>query len=328
MPSEARKVYIRAAGGLMGDGVPIGAAHENRTADAQPVDLRALGKSLNVALPRLASRLAQLAVIGARLCADRLSRAPAADSPVYLASGLGDVAHTDALYYQVMPPRREMASPAQFATSGNNMAAFFVAQQLALTSRNFTVSQGDLSLEYALMLALDDMCAGGAKEVLVGAVDETTLPREFYVRRYPPSEHAPIGEGSAWLALGLDPAAAIGELLDVAWLPPAAEETLERWADRIAGMACRTDSNAALTLMPGTRLSPAQIAALRARLNIAAVEHYQAWTGAFPTAAAVAMVHTLREARAHACTYLHVNIDARGAGAVCLWRKMPNKNSE
>ncbi|MFN0316959.1 MAG: hypothetical protein ACKVQA_18215, partial [Burkholderiales bacterium] len=41
-------------------------------ADAQPVSLRGLGKSLGITMPRLASRFAQLAVTGAQMCVGQL----------------------------------------------------------------------------------------------------------------------------------------------------------------------------------------------------------------------------------------------------------------
>lgn len=322
MANPACKVYLHAAGGLACDGEPINGARAavKRVADALPLGMRALGKSLHLTLPRLASRHSQLAVIGARLAVDTLANPLAADSPVYLASGLGEVARTDALYYQVMPPRREMASPAQFATSGNNMAAFFVAQQLGLTSRNFTVSQGDVSLEYAFALALDDLRAGAASQALVGAVDETTLPREFYVRRYPRSADAPIGEGSAWFVLGVKPQGAIAELVDVAWLRGAPDDTPDDWARRIADYAYGIATDPALWWMPGNQLSASQIAALAVQLNVSALANYQDWTGCYPTAAAAGMAHTLLAPASRHRSYLHVNADARGRWVLMLWQ--------
>lgn len=316
-------VYIHAAGGIGAQATPIGAGHtaKEQGADAQPVSLRAVTSAMGISLPRLASRFAALAVAGAGQCTSRLAAPLAPGTPVYLASGLGDVARTDALYYEVMPPRGEMASPAQFATSGNNMGAFFVAQQLGLVSRNVTLSQGDLSFEYALQLALDDLAAGVAAAALVGGVDETTLPREFYVRRYPPSAGAWIGEGSAWLALGTAQTGAVGEILGVSFAPTARGDDVREWA-RGATATVRTliDISAPATLLPGTRISPAQIAALSEQLPAFDVFDYRRSTGCLPTAAALAVVGTLVGTPPGSRPIVHVNCDARGRTGILLWR--------
>lgn len=273
-------------------------------------------------MPRLTSRFVQLAVLGARHCVGQLDEPLAPATPLYLATGLGDVARTDALYYQVMPPRGEMASPAQFATSGNNMAAFFVAQQLDLLSRNLTVSQHDLSFEHALTLALDDMAAGIADTALLGGVDETTLPREFYVRRFLPGADRSIGEGSAWLVLGSAPARALGEVIGVQVLSAADNaNAADDWAGRVAAVVhALIPVGAALTLLPGLRLTPAQSAALQSRLSHAVVCDYRDATGCLPTAAALAMAGTFAGTHRSATTYVHVNRDAAGRSAVIVWR--------
>lgn len=319
MPAAA---YIHAAGGLGLDAnVVLDWAAAKSVVDAQPVDLRPLGKSLGIAMPRLSSRFAELAVIGARLCANSLDLPLANRCPVYLASGLGDVARSDALYYQVMPPSSEMASPAQFATSGNNMGAFFVAQHLGLASRNFTISQTDLSLEHALILALDDLRDGIVAQVLLGGVDETTLPREFYVRRYPLSENKCIGEGSGWLVLGKEAVGAIGEVLESKVIFATADNDGEKWADHIASTTrLLMNSHGAAMILPGVRMSDVEIAALRTRLPSFAISDHRDVTGCFPTAVALTMVGTFAQKPSSDTTYLHVNRDARGRTGIVRWR--------
>lgn len=292
------------------------------TADAMPVDLRQPANALGIALPRLASRFVQLAVLGARHCVSRMDGPLAPATPVYLATGLGDVARTDALYYQVMPPVGEVASPAQFATSGNNMAAFFVAQQLGLLSRNFTLSQHELSFEHALMLALEDMAGGIAAGALLGGVDETTVPRDFYVRRFLPGADRAIGEGSAWLVLGAASAGALGEVTGVCVLPATDDANADdAWAARVAAAVCSfTPAGAPLTLMPGLRIAPAQSAALQARLPHAALCGYLNASGCLPTAVALAMAGTFAGRTRRAATYVHVNRDAAGRSGVIVWQ--------
>ncbi len=321
MPASA---FIHAAGGIGPNAVPAAAlgATAPLNADASPVDLRQSAQALNIPLPRLASRFVQLAVLGARQCVGQGDRPLAPATPVYLATGLGDVARTDALYYQVMPPSGEMASPAQFATSGNNMAAFFVAQQLGLLSRNVTISQHDLSFEHALKLALDDMAAGVSTMALLGGVDETTRPREFYVRRFPPSADRCIGEGSAWLVLGTMPADAIGEVVGVRVIAATGASIADDdWAARVAASIRHfVESGAPLALMPGLRVTPAQATALQACLPLAALCNYQGVTGCLPTAVALAVAGTVAGNHRNGSTYVHVNRDAAGRSGVVVWR--------
>lgn len=318
------RAYIHAADGIGPNATPLAAFDHAAPlrADAVPVDLRQTADARRMAMPRLASRLAQLAVTGARLCASRLASPLMPGTPVYLATGLGDVARTDALYYQVMPPLSEMASPAQFATSGNNMPAFFVAQQLGLRSRNFTISQQDLSFEYALQLALDDMAAGIATTSLVGGVDETTVPRAFYVRRYPLSADRWIGEGSAWLVLGTAQTGAIGEVAAVSVGAMQDDTEPGTWARRTAAVVEQViDGDALAVLMPGGRVSAARSAALGRCLPQLPLVDYRGVAGCTPVAAALAMAGSFACAPRAGSAFVHVNCDTRGRTALIAWRR-------
>jgi hypothetical protein len=321
----ATAIYFHAAAGMGSNAAPVlplqALPIEKRNADARPLALREIGKAIGITMPRLVSRFVELAVIGATLCARRLDDPIAQNTPIYLASGLGDVARTDALYFQVMPPSSEAASPAKFATSGNNLAAFFVAQQLRLVSRNLTISQLDLSLENALAMALDDLAAGVAKTAMVGGVDETTAPRRFYRRRYPLNANKRIGEGSAWLVLGAEARGAIGELIGVTILAARGESEVREWADRVAqAMQLLIDPQDAATLLPGGRISQAQADELLKRSPTLRWHDYRDFSGSLPTAAALAIVSTFVEKPRVVSTYLHVNCDAAGRTGIIAWR--------
>lgn len=321
----ARTVYLHAAAGIGPNASPMLAFQaspaEKLSADAVPLGLRELGKSMGIALPRLVSRFAELAVIGARLCADQLDLPLPRNTPLYLATGLGDVVRTDGLYFQVMPPNSEMASPAKFATSGNNLGAFFVAQQLGLVSRNLTISQLDLSLEHALTLALDDLEAASATSALVGSVDESTAPRRFYRRRFPLSADKYIGEGSAWLVLGTQARGAIGEVLGVAIDSTFDNEDERAWADGVsATLQSFVDPKSSATLLPGVRLSDSQINALLARQAALMLHDYRDFSGCLPTAAGLAIVSTFTAKLQAPATYVHVNCDAEGHTGMIVWR--------
>jgi hypothetical protein len=332
-------VYVRAAGGAGAGGLDLHEYASGRrpalAADAAPVLLRVIVGGVAPRMSRMASRFAQLAVLGAASCLRQLDRPPHPDTRVYLGTGLGDVAATDELYYCVMPPNGESPPPARFATSGNNMAAFFVAQHAQLTSRNLTVSQAELSFECALVLALSDLSAGATNAALVGGVDETTLPREFYTRRYPVAPDQSIGEGSGWLLLDSGRASAnlqrdaLGAISGVRVLPPRSPDAAP-WLDQVLGAlddlgfahlssGDRGDCGTRLTLTTGCGIGTADIAALVARFPACEHHAYLAYTGRFPTAAALGVAGLFTRSRDRAQTCLHVNRDSAGrTGLVTL----------
>lgn len=328
-------VYIRAAGGVvaaasgMVDAAGFGIAPMR--ADATPIALRTQVARVAPQVSRMASRFSQLAILGAADCLRREAGALDADTRVYLATGLGDVANTDALYYGVMPPSCESPSPARFATSGNNIAAFFVAQHAGLTSRNLTLSHAELSLERALELALSDLAAGATRSALVGGVDETTLPREFYTRRFHVGADQVIGEGSGWLLLDTlaehGGVRALGAILGACVMPAPAAPRPESLFDQI-GRACRILALDETrwshgVVLPGTGIATDELVALHRELGARRpawrCHEYLGWSGRFPTAAApgiVAMFGRPAEHGRDGLTGLHVNRDPRGRTGV------------
>jgi hypothetical protein len=302
-------------------------------ADATPEPLRAMAGLAAPRMSRMASRFAQLAVLGASSCLRPLDSPASPGTRVYLGTGLGDVAATDALYYCVMPPMSEAPPPARFATSGNNMAAFFVSQYAQLNSRNLTLSHAELSFECALDLALSDLSTGAAEAALVGGVDETTLPREFYTRRFPVASDQLIGEGSGWLLL--DPASAaadavapaLGAITGVRLLPSPSSPGAASWAtqvmDALNGLA---PARPGLTLIAGCSTEAAEIAAVAARLPNCEHYGYLPHSGRFPTASAlgIAGLFAPRSPTARSC--LHVNRDASGrTGLVAIEALRPQR---
>jgi hypothetical protein len=296
-------IHLLAAGGVAAGARPLRevAASPPRTldADAQPVPLRVLTAEAAPEVSRMASRFSQLAALGVADCLRGFGEPLPAETRVYLATGLGDVAHTDALYYGVMPPQCEMPPPARFAASGNNMAALFVAQHAGLRSRNLTLAQAELSFECALEVALSDLAEGATRTALVGGVDETTLPREFYTRRFHVGPDQAIGEGSAWLVLdnsALDESRPrLGTLLGARVMTAPAGRQPVAWIDRtreaVEQFAVGFDHSIRLSIAGGTRVNAAErdalVGALRPRWPDCAGVDYLQWSGRFPTAAAL-----------------------------------------
>lgn len=320
---NARRVYIHACGGIGPDGRiwQDDAVGTLQQADAAPIALKSLLKARSIVVPRVASRFAELAALGAHACLQRLHAPLDAATRLYLASGLGDVARTDALYYQVMPPRSEVASPAHFATSGNNMAGFFVAQYAGLRARNLTICADSLSLEQALLRACSDLRHLAAPCAFVGSVDETTVPREFYVRRFALREHEHIGEASGWFVLRTASEGAIGELLDVRVWPTRSgaleDASVMQIADRIID-AVPASSLQNATLLAGCRLASFDARRLAQRAGVTLAPDYLSRTGMFPTAISLAMIDVLNAPGA--TTIIHVNRDDAGRTGMVVLR--------
>jgi len=320
---RSRPAHILAAGGVSAGGRSLDAtASDGRVEvaiDAMPVPLRDPAARLGVTLPRLSSRFAQLAVLGAAHALDRLGQALPASTPVVVATGLGDIARTDALHDQVMPPGGEMAAPAQFATSGNNMAGFFVARQAGLDAPNLTFSRDVLSMEVALGFALDALAYGEATQVLCGGVDETTAPRERFVHRHPYAIDRPAGEGSGWLVLSHAATHPIGAILAVTILPPRAGADAPAWAAEVVDALAR-EGTSPVGVYLGDGIDVVHARALCAAVAPVDVHEAGRCFGSFPTALALALVRSFTARTVVPQWWIHVNRDRAGFTGVVHWR--------
>ena len=306
--------YLHAAGGIGPNGDPdldlFDPSRAPLAADASPVSLRALAKQLNTQTPRLVTRYVELAVLGAR----QIKRPLAPSTRLYVATGMGEIVTVDALYHQIVPPANGMIMPAKFASSGNNMAAFFVARQMGLMARNMTLSQEELSFEQILRIVVDDLAAGAMPAALVGAIDESALPRDFYLSHFPFAREHCIGEGSAWLVLESDGVGATGELLDATIFAPNADRL-----DCIDDVR-RIVPDDPMIVMPGCRSTPEEIDSLIQRIGAATHHPYLPYTGYYPTAVGLAMVGTSRTKWPSTTTFLHWNRDEFGRIGRLIWR--------
>jgi hypothetical protein len=173
---------------------------------------------------------------------------------------------------------------------------------------------------------------------LLGGVDETTLPRDFYTRRFHVGTDQYIGEGSGWLLLDALPerndVRAMGAILG-AWVMPAPCSTNPdglidhvRWASQaFSGDALQSSR---LIVLPGTGIAEAESAALdhepAAQTPGSVRRDYLGWTGRFPTAAALgiaAMFGANHEHQRDNLNCLHVNRDACGRTGMIAFEVYP-----
>ena len=319
MPEPAPAIYIHAAAAL---GPRLDYLPEQRTrltADPEPrpcseLARRVIGRSL-----RQASHFVELAATGAQLCLQRAGGA-ARDCGVYLGTGLADVRSTAALFQQVLAADQGYAAPFDFINATSNTAAFYVARLAGLRSRNLTVSQAELSFEWALRLACRDLQATDVRHALVGGVDENSHPRAEHLRRIALDAGQIMGEGSGWLYLTTDARHALGEVLGVTFLPCERAPDPEAWAQRGAAQVHAFAGDGSVHLLPGFRLPARHLEALARRLQPASVVHYLDYCGAYHTAAAFGLALLFDQPRQAPAWYVHVNGDGTGHTAVISLR--------
>lgn len=306
--AESRRIYIHAAAAFGAQGVVGEQERKPLTADPdtdlRPLVKQALGQSL-----RQASHFVELSALGAHACLDRLGRAPAPQTAIYLGSGLGEIRRTETLFEQVLPPGPGFAAPFDFINATSNMAAFYVARLAGVSARNLTVTQGLFSFEWALALAHDDLHYGVAPAALVGGVDENCFPRREYLRRWRLRDDEIMGEGSAWLYLDT---AKQGALAEVLWVMRSDDSPMDAalWAqDVMAAMNVHRDEPA--TVLIGNGVTQEQHAALADTLPEQKCQTYIEYCGSYPAAAGFGLVRWLGLPDARGLC-VHVNVDGDG----------------
>ncbi len=245
--------YIHAAGGIGHTLEP----HQS------PPSLREQAKQRFGPALRQASRFIELALLGVDDC---LKSMPAFDEPaipVYVATGLGEVQKTMSLFATVTGATPEPAAPFDFINAANNTAGFYIAKHFTGPGRNFTISDGDLSFESALQLALLECRRAAAGFVLVGGVDEAIAARSEYVRRYARADTQALGEGSYWFLLSPHAGGAIAEVLYAEIFAPQPGANVNTWAADVAqALREHAPAHGALQLLPGVGLNEQGTAAL------------------------------------------------------------------
>ena len=297
-------IYIHAAVALGPGAVPAGEqrqvlVHDLET-DLRPLVRQVLGQAL-----RQGSHFVELAAVGAKLCLGQVGKPAPADTALYFGTGLGQVRKTESLLDQVLPPGSGFAAPFDFINASPNMAAFHAAAAVGLSARNLTVAQDELSFERALDLAISDLRRGVTPAALVGGADENFFPRADYLRRLALHDDEIMGEGSGWLFLDRDANRARGELLCVERYGAG-----QSWLDAV-GRRIAAWGEASIRLVPGFRLSVAEIAALREVLPGLLVVPYLPYCGVYPTAAAFGIAMCLESASVQRGLYVHLNRNAQ-----------------
>lgn len=178
------------------------AAHAWRVSDTPP-DLKpqlqaAWGKRF-----RRLNHFIELTLIGAKSCLEQSQASIQSDCDVYLASEQGNVADvakiTESLLKRLEPPM-----PLEFLNVSNNMAGFYLAQNLNLHSSNLTIAHQTFPFETALDIAIFNMTSSSKTDscALIGGVEECAYPLTQHRQRMNLAAETPLAEGSSWLHIG------------------------------------------------------------------------------------------------------------------------------
>lgn len=254
---------------------------------------------------RQASHLVKMGVIGVMECRKQIPRALDNNTAIYVGTGLGEMDKCRSLFEQVMPPASGMASPFDFINSSSNIASFYAAKLLGLSTRNITISQDELSFEYALKLATDDIRAGACAQALVGGIDERSTVTEYQLRRMQIRDDQILGEGCGWLYLSTEESNALACVDDVVFLHTE-NMPVKEWLAQVT-----KHINNYEVVLPGFRLDNKHIELLH---TIAEVQSYTQYSGCYHTASAFGMADALHNNAAKPLA--HINVTPEGKTAI------------
>lgn len=308
-------VYIHAAAALGPHGDTSKAERRPLHGDPPALELKELLKAVVGVSLRQASHFIELAAIGSQLCLKRLPYPAPESTAVYLGTGLAASRKSEDVFRQVMPPNPELASPYDFINTASNMAAFYAAKLGNFRARNLTITQEDLSFEWALHLAAADLRTGEYRQALVGGLDENSLTRSGHLRRIALRDDQPMGEGSGWLYLSTSAERAQGELLAVTHV--TSKKTLTEML--CVDIPVWRQAGEPLFLLPGLRIEQEELQSLTKALPDLQVQNYLELCGGFHSAAAFGIA-TLFDNPVTPGLFVHVNRDANGHSMYCAVR--------
>lgn len=300
-----KKVYIHAASAI---DPHLNGDTSKRTALTgipEKQDATEAVKSLTGDPLRQASHLVKMGVIGVVQCRKQITHALDNKAAIYVGTGLGEMDKCRSLFEQIMPPTSGMASPFDFISSSSNIVSFYVAKMLGLSTRNITVSQDELSFEYALKLAVDDLRTGTCPQALVGGIDERSAVIEYQLRRMHIGDEQILGEGCGWLFLGTDETNALACIEDVLFLD-AAGLSMTDWVSSIKPHLADTD-----TILPGFRLTSEACTLMQ---SVAEVKPYIQYSGCYHTASAFGIADAVLARPGKSLA--HINITPEGKTAI------------
>lgn len=263
-------------------------------AEPQVPDLKPLVTALWGKSYRRISHFIELALVGAKRCVDKAVIPVNAQCDLLFATGQGNVSQVVKVTRKIFR-EHEAPMPFDFMHITNNMAPFYVAQSLGVTSSNLTVAHRAFTFETAMDLAQLQMAASD-RQCLIGAVDECAYPLSDHRRRLDLPQHAPLAEGSHWLLLGTSPQNAVAQI-DICWFARAQQELMQRLR--------AYNFSAPVSLACGFGIDDEERQWWQQQLTIDRYYDYRRRTAYHDTAAAYAIASFVEQSANH--TLVHIN---------------------
>jgi hypothetical protein len=147
---------------------------------------------------RRIDRFIQLALLGSAECV--ADESLSAGCGLYVCSGLGPLGNNIVVQHSLVRDHK-VPMPFNFVNTLGSSAGYYVARNLGLDSQSLFVSRRGDSLGAGLTCAAADVASGAVSQVLIGAVEECTLPVEEHRARQGLPPETAVAEGSHWLLL-------------------------------------------------------------------------------------------------------------------------------
>ena len=264
-------------------------------------DLSILEKRLLKKRVRRIGRFIRLAMLGAVGCLNESGLSPSPERlGVFLGSGLANHGEEKDVIRAVLSDA--MPSPTRFANSVSNSVTFFIARALNARGTNMLVSQEEFSFESALMLADMALTVGEMDYALVGGADDLGISaHRTLLKRMDMPDLTPLGEGCGWILLSQgESGSPLGRLLSAEQIrcgdqapqsTPVEPDRFDLINDKI--LKARRHGEDVL-LLPGLRVDPEEMSALKERIPHSRIETFLNRTGIFSTACACHLAARLR----------------------------------
>ncbi|WP_455209768.1 hypothetical protein [Kaarinaea lacus] len=247
---------------------------------------------------RRISHFIQLALVGAKRCADNSTCPIDAQCNIVFTTGQGNISNVAKVTRQIFK-EHEPPMPFDFMHITNNMAPFYVAQGLGLSSSNLTVAHRSFPFETAIDLAAFQLQTTNG-QYFIGAVDECAFPLNEHRQRLGLPPHTPLAEGSHWLLLGSESRHAIAQL-EFCYFCHTQEELVQQ----VVTHRFKTP----VTLSCGFGINNEEQQWWQDRLSTQDYYDYRQHTAYHDTAAAYGVVSFIEQH--HAQTMIHINKSAR-----------------
>ena len=266
---------------------------------------------------RQASHLVKMGVIGVIQCRKQIASQLDSNAAIYVGTGLGEMDKCRGLFEQVMPPASGMASPFDFISSSSNIAAFYAAKILGLSTRNLTISQDEFSFEYALKLAMDDLRSDTYNQAFVSGLDERSVVIDYQLRRMHIADDQILGEGCGWLYLNKESNGALASIEELTFVH-AGNPNDSEWVNAIADKLGHIKEH--IILLPGFRVDIEACQALAQKLGQSDIFNYTQHCGCYHTASAFGIAEAVNNSPANA-TLVHINTGPGNQTAIVLIKR-------